>query len=410
TRRTPGSGGPSPLAPRNPLPNGPWSLPRSRAGTTSATIVCAPVSRPPPPMPWTARNAINWSMVWDSPASAEPIRKMTIEAWKNALRPYRSPSLPHSGVDTVDASRYAVTTQDRCDNPCRSPAIVGSAVATIVWSSAASSIPSSSAPMMMSLRRCPICSGSACPVAGEVTALSFTPYRLRTAAGPARSPGQPLVPVVHGPAAHDGERRGEAGRVVRVGGHRVRRIAGQVGELARRDAAQPARVAVEGGGAQGVQPQCVGHADGVLRALDPGGLGAPGDHAPDVHHRVERPDDVGARRQVRPGGQPLIERVDPAAAFPAPPGEHTAAHVPQQRVLHGDTESATDRAFPLGRVAEQGMLDDQRPRRQRAGRRDHALVHVDQGPDRPVTRRVGADPPPAPRRLAAPPGPLPPTP
>ena len=115
-------------------------------------------------------------MVWDSPASAEPIRKMTIAAWKNVLRPYRSPSLPHSGVDTVDASRYAVTTQDRCDSPCRSPAIVGSAVATIVWSSAASSIPSSSAPMMMSLRRCPTCSGSASSVAGEVTVLSSTHY------------------------------------------------------------------------------------------------------------------------------------------------------------------------------------------------------------------------------------------
>jgi hypothetical protein len=27
------------------------------------------------------------------------------------LRPYRSPSLPYSGVTTVTASRYAVTTQ-----------------------------------------------------------------------------------------------------------------------------------------------------------------------------------------------------------------------------------------------------------------------------------------------------------
>ncbi len=56
-------------------------------------------------MPWTARNAISSSMEWDSPASADPMRKMTIAASKNILRPYRSPSLPHSGVDTVDASR-----------------------------------------------------------------------------------------------------------------------------------------------------------------------------------------------------------------------------------------------------------------------------------------------------------------
>ena len=39
------------------------------------------------------------------PASAEPIRKITIAAWKKDLRPYRSPSLPHRGVETVDASR-----------------------------------------------------------------------------------------------------------------------------------------------------------------------------------------------------------------------------------------------------------------------------------------------------------------
>ena len=39
------------------------------------------------------------------PHAVEPIRKMTMEAWKNCFRPYMSPSLPHSGVDTVDASR-----------------------------------------------------------------------------------------------------------------------------------------------------------------------------------------------------------------------------------------------------------------------------------------------------------------
>ena len=60
-----------------------------------------------------------------NPHSAEPIRKITIEAWKNCFRPYMSPSFPHSGVDTVEASRYAVTTQDRWDSPCRSPAMVG---------------------------------------------------------------------------------------------------------------------------------------------------------------------------------------------------------------------------------------------------------------------------------------------
>jgi hypothetical protein len=95
-------------------------------------MVCAPTFRPPPPNPWTARKAISSIIVCANPDNAEPIRKMTIAAWKNAFRPYMSPSFPHSGVETVEASRYAVTTQDRCDSPCRSPAIVGNAVATIV--------------------------------------------------------------------------------------------------------------------------------------------------------------------------------------------------------------------------------------------------------------------------------------
>ncbi len=73
---------------------------------------------------------------------------MTIAAWKKPLRPYWSPSLPHSGVEAVEASRYDVTTHDRWLSPWRSATIVGRAVETIVWSRAASSSPSSSAPMM----------------------------------------------------------------------------------------------------------------------------------------------------------------------------------------------------------------------------------------------------------------------
>jgi len=43
----------------------------------------------------------------------EPTRKMTIAIWKNLLRPYRSPNLPHSGSVMVEVIRYAVTTQER---------------------------------------------------------------------------------------------------------------------------------------------------------------------------------------------------------------------------------------------------------------------------------------------------------
>ena len=56
-------------------------------------------------MPWTARKMMSSVIDPDSPASADPARKMTIAAWKNVFRPYWSPSLPHRGVDTVDASR-----------------------------------------------------------------------------------------------------------------------------------------------------------------------------------------------------------------------------------------------------------------------------------------------------------------
>src|SRR6185437_6174010 len=55
------------------------------------------------------------------------------------------------GVETVDASRYEVTTQERWLSPPRSPTIVGSATETIVWSSAARNMPSISA--MKTVRR-----------------------------------------------------------------------------------------------------------------------------------------------------------------------------------------------------------------------------------------------------------------
>ena len=52
-----------------------------------------------------ARNAISSIIECDRPDSTDPARKITIAAWKNTFRPYWSPSLPHSGVDTVVASR-----------------------------------------------------------------------------------------------------------------------------------------------------------------------------------------------------------------------------------------------------------------------------------------------------------------
>src|SRR5581483_5988848 len=59
----------------------------------------------------------------------------------------------YNGVTAVCASRYALVTQDRRSRPPRSPTIVGRAVATIVESSAASSITSIRPPKVTPRRR-----------------------------------------------------------------------------------------------------------------------------------------------------------------------------------------------------------------------------------------------------------------
>ena len=78
----------------------------------SATIAIASVISPPAPSPCSARNAISSPSDWAAPLSAEPVRKTTIAAWNSRLRPYRSLIRPHSGIVTVAASRYAVTTHE----------------------------------------------------------------------------------------------------------------------------------------------------------------------------------------------------------------------------------------------------------------------------------------------------------
>ena len=57
------------------------------------------------------RNAISWYMLRESPERALPARNTTIANWKTLLRPNWSLILPYSGVDAVEVSRYAVTTQ-----------------------------------------------------------------------------------------------------------------------------------------------------------------------------------------------------------------------------------------------------------------------------------------------------------
>jgi hypothetical protein len=78
--------------------------PRSRGETKSPRAAIAPVISPPAPSPWTARKAMSWSMVCESPDSAEPTRKTTMAIISHRFRPYMSPSLPYSGVVIVEAS------------------------------------------------------------------------------------------------------------------------------------------------------------------------------------------------------------------------------------------------------------------------------------------------------------------
>src|SRR6516162_3928414 len=127
--------------------------PRSRGDTRSPMVAMAPVSKPPAPRPCSARNAMSWSIECARPDRAEPARNITIAIISQRLRPNWSPSLPYSGVVTVEASTYEVTTQDRCVTPPRSPTILGSAVETTSWSSMASMIASSSPGRMMSTSR-----------------------------------------------------------------------------------------------------------------------------------------------------------------------------------------------------------------------------------------------------------------
>src|SRR3954451_12790028 len=110
--------------------------------------------RPPTPSPCTVRKPISSPMFWLKPLASDPARKIPIAAWNMILRPYRSDSLPQIGVDAVEASSVDETTQDSCSWPPSSPTMVGNAVATMVWDSAARSIPSISPVSTVRICRC----------------------------------------------------------------------------------------------------------------------------------------------------------------------------------------------------------------------------------------------------------------
>jgi len=92
-------------------------------------------------------------MFCDRADSTEPARKVTIAAMNSGRRPYRSEILPHSGVEAVEVSRYAVTTQDNLSRLLNSLTICGSAVPTMLWSRAARNIPAIRPPRMTRILR-----------------------------------------------------------------------------------------------------------------------------------------------------------------------------------------------------------------------------------------------------------------
>ncbi len=79
--------------------------PAWEGGSMTPMMEIAPTMRPPAPSPCTARKAMSCPMSWASPESTEPARNTVTDQTKLPLRPYRSPNLPHRGVEREAVSR-----------------------------------------------------------------------------------------------------------------------------------------------------------------------------------------------------------------------------------------------------------------------------------------------------------------
>ena len=83
----PPSVGPTTDAMPNATPTKPWNLPLSSGGKRSAMETKVFAMMMPPPMPWMARKAMSWFIVWLVPARTDPARNMMMPQMKNILRP-----------------------------------------------------------------------------------------------------------------------------------------------------------------------------------------------------------------------------------------------------------------------------------------------------------------------------------
>src|SRR5205807_9092909 len=87
-----------------------------------------------------AGETISQVISFAAPQTADAARNHASEIWSTRLRPTRSRSFPHSGVVAAAVITYAEITHETSLSRPRSEAIVGSAVARMVWSSTAGSI------------------------------------------------------------------------------------------------------------------------------------------------------------------------------------------------------------------------------------------------------------------------------
>src|SRR3954471_3598247 len=143
----------------------------------------------------------------ERPASIEPAMKMTIAIWISSFLLNRSASLPQIGVEAVEASRVAVTTQVYwLWVPLRSVMIVGSALETTVDERNATNIASNIPDRALRICRCVI---PPCCSAGATDAGS--------AAGPAaaRIGAGVLIEVSPGSAVRVGRGADGAGGLIR---------------------------------------------------------------------------------------------------------------------------------------------------------------------------------------------------
>src|SRR5581483_4143059 len=90
----------------------PCMRPRCRASKRSPIIVMPVEMSAPAPRPWSARNAMSWSIVALWPQSIDAPTNTTSATRYTRLRPWTSAKRPNTGVVAVEASRYAAKTHE----------------------------------------------------------------------------------------------------------------------------------------------------------------------------------------------------------------------------------------------------------------------------------------------------------